>query len=138
MGKFAGIMAAVYCFLFFICISVFAQQEQMRAIAAAVKGEFKTMDADKNGNLSYEEMQSYQKDKFNQLDADKNGTLDMDELKADTTNTHRLADKNMDGNVTAQESDSQFRDYFQQMDKDKNGQVSEAEYTDYWKLIYKF
>jgi len=134
MNKFARVVAAVCCLLFFSGVSAFAQQEQIRA----VQNEFRAMDADKNGSLNYEEMQSYQKAKFNQLDADNNGTLDMNELRADATNTHRLADKNMDGNVTPKEADSQFRDYFQQMDKNNDGQVSEADYTDYWKLIYRF
>ncbi len=50
----------------------------------------------------------------------------------------RSADSDHDSKVTHRESSLKFNEYFEQMDKDQDGKISEAEYTDYWKLIYKF
>ncbi len=51
---------------------------------------------------------------------------------------HSPADQNNDDKITQEESSSQFKEYFKQMDTNQDGKISEAEYTDYWKLIYNF
>jgi len=142
----------VFCFLLTGVGAVFAQDEAVpetqtgqavsnfgREISQnAACAEFSKIDQDRNGFISTDEMQAYQKDKFNELDKDKSGDLSAEELAVDRTKMHNSADKDSDGKVSQAESDSQFKEYFRQMDKDKDGQVSEAEYTDYWKLLYKF
>lgn len=114
--------------------NLFAQPPDTQVISS----EFKKMDINRDGFVASGEMQAYQGRVFEELDKDKSKDIDTEELKADQTDMHRLADKNQDDKITRDESISQFNEYFKQMDKDQDSKISEAEYTDYWKLIYKF
>jgi Ca2+-binding EF-hand superfamily protein len=114
--------------------NLFAQPQNM----SVVNPEFQKMDINQDGGVTSSEMQVYQAQTFKELDKDKSNALDSAELEADQTDMHKLADKNQDGKITLDESRSQFNEYFKQMDKNQDGRISEAEYTDYWKLIYKF
>ncbi len=126
----------IFCFIFlFITVNLFAQQPQDLAV---VVGEFKQIDADQDGYILPAEIQVYQAQAFKALDKDSNHEIDAQELESDTTGMHKLADTDQDGKVVHRESSLKFNEYFEQMDKDQDGKISEAEYTDYWKLIYKF
>ncbi len=126
-------LMVLFCLLM-VSANLFAQSPDL----AALNEKFKLMDKDQNGIVSHREMQSYQAKTFRQLDKDKSDSIDVTELKTDDTGIYKLADANGDGKITRDESKTQFNEYFNQMDKDQDNQVSEAEYTDYWKLIYKF
>jgi len=100
--------------------------------------EFKQIDSNQDGYIVPLEMQTYQAQAFKNLDEDSNFEIGPQELESDTTGMHKLADTDQDGKVTHRESSLKFNEYFEQMDKNQDGKISEAEYTDYWKLIYKF
>ena len=114
--------------------NLFAQQQDIQVISS----EFKKMDTNQDNFVTASEMQVYQAQTFQELDKDKSKDIDSGELVADQTDMHKLADINQDGKVTQDESVSQFNEYFKQMDKDQDDKISEAEYSDYWKLIYNF
>jgi len=116
--------------------NLFAQSQ----IMPATKSEFSKMDTNQDGFVTLNEMQAYQAQTFKDLDKNNSHDLDAQELKADQTDMHKLTAKTIasKGKITQEESVSQFSEYFKQMDKNQDGKISEAEYTDYWKLIYKF
>jgi Ca2+-binding EF-hand superfamily protein len=132
MLNLAGIM--VLFTVLFSSSDLFAQPQDVQVVVS----EFKQIDANQDGFIVPEEMQAYQAQAFKKLDKDGNYDLDSKELESDATGMHKLADSDQDGKITHRESSLKFNEYFEQMDKNQDGKISEAEYTDYWKLIYKF
>ena len=132
MLKLSAIM--VLFMVLFSGTALLAQPQDLQVVSA----EFTKIDANQDGAVIPAEMQAYQAMSFKGLDKDSNHELDPAELEADSTGMHQAADTDQDGRVTHRESALKFNEYFEQMDKDQDGKVSEAEYTDYWKLIYKF
>jgi Ca2+-binding EF-hand superfamily protein len=128
----SGIM--VVLMVLFSGTDLFAQPQDVQLTVS----EFKKIDSNQDGFIVPEEMQTYQAQAFKDLDKDVNYEIDSREFESDTTGMHKLADSDQDGKVTYRESSLKFNEYFEQMDKNQDGKVSEAEYTDYWKLIYKF
>jgi len=114
--------------------NLFAQPQDIQTINL----EFQKIDINHDSFIASSEMQAYQAQTFQELDKDKSKEIDSEELEADQTNMYKQADKNQDGKITQDESLWQFNEYFRKMDKNQDGKISEAEYTDYWKLIYKF
>lgn len=126
-------LAACFVFLCFAA-TLFAQPQDVTITVA----EFKEIDSNHDGFIVPGEMQVYQAQTFKDLDKDANYEIDAQELTADAVGMQRSADSDNDSKVTHRESSLKFNEYFEQMDKDQDGKISEAEYTDYWKLIYKF
>jgi len=134
MLNLSKITALFFCIVLFSCANLFAQNPDLDA----VKPEFAKMDTDKDGFVSFSEMQAYQAQRFQELDQDKSGSVDSEELVVDKTKMFQKADADKDAKIIPAESSSQFTEYFNQMDKDNDNKISEQEYTDYWKGIYYF
>jgi Ca2+-binding EF-hand superfamily protein len=132
MLNLSGIM--VLFMVLFSSSDLFAQPQDVQVVVS----EFKQIDSNQDGFIVPQEMQVYQAQAFKELDKDGNYDIDSKELESDTIGMHKLADSDQDGKVTHRESSLKFNEYFEQMDKNQDGKISEAEYTDYWKLIYKF
>jgi Ca2+-binding EF-hand superfamily protein len=133
MNKTLSILCCVMLLTHF-CVFAANSDIQMQE----VKSGFQLIDADKNGFITPNEMQAYQEKNFNELDKDRNGVIDRNELTADKSKELNKADQNNDQKITGAESASQFKQYFNQLDANKDGKISEDEYTDYWKLRWKF
>ncbi len=124
----------------FFCVAVFC------AGGAFAQGEdsdlagqkFQAIDANSDGFITPEEMQTYQTNLFDKLDKNKDDELDQEELKADTAQSFKDADRNSDTKINRQEAFSQFNDYFNKMDSNKDNNVSEAEFREYWPVQIKF
>lgn len=114
---------------------------------ASMDGEFRKMDADKNGQLTKTEIEQFQKQQaladaearnkalFKQLDANKNGSLSPAEFAKlvappQTANAQPLLAR-MDGNRDSQISLVEYRATtlanFDRLDSDKDGVVTSAE-----------
>ena len=128
----AGIIC--FCIVVFCALNVFADQIDEQEMQA----EFQRIDADNDGSITPEEMQTYQVKRFKELDKDKNGALDTEELKADKTGMLKNVDKNKDGEVSQQESTLQFKEYFNGMDSNKDSFVSEKEFRNYNPVVIRF
>lgn len=135
MPNLSKVVILFFCIILFSGVSAYAGQADMLQV---IKPEFQKMDTDKDGFVTSKEIQAYEAGKFEKLDKDENGVIDTDELAADNTKMFQNADKDKDSKITKDESASQFSEYFKEMDKNKDDKISEAEYTDYWKLIYYF
>lgn len=134
-GGLMKFLKLVSCFMFLGCAAtLFAQPQEVKITVA----EFKEIDSNHDGFIVPGEMQIYQAQTFKDLDKDGNHEIDAQELTVDAAGMQRSADSDNDGKVTHRESSLKFNEYFEQMDKNQDGKISEAEYTDYWKLIYKF
>ena len=114
---------------------------------AGMDGEFRKMDADKNGQLTKPEIEQFQtqqaaaqsrarnKELFEQLDKDKNGQLSQSEFAkiatpAPVANAQPMISR-MDGNRDSQISGAEYRAStlanFDRVDSDKNGIVTADE-----------
>lgn len=114
---------------------------------AGMDGEFRKMDADKNGQLTKAEIEQFQtqqlaaqsrarnKDLFGQLDTDRNGQLSQSEFAKIATpppvaNAQPMIAR-MDGNRDSQISGAEYRTAtlanFDRIDSDKNGIVTADE-----------
>jgi len=114
---------------------------------AGMDGEFRKMDADKNGQLTKPEIEQFQtqqlaaqararnKALFTQLDKDKNGQLSQAEFArvatpAPVANAQPMISR-MDGNRDSQISSGEYRTAtlanFDRVDSDKNGVVTAEE-----------
>jgi Ca2+-binding EF-hand superfamily protein len=125
-----------FCLGLVFAIHAFAQPADKQELTQ----EFFNMDANKDGVISPEEIEAYSDRAFSEMDKDTNEYLDTNELVVDSEPGMVLkqADKDQNGLVTRQEAKAQFKEYFQAMDTNKDNQVSEVEYTDYWKVQRKF
>ncbi|MCV6624062.1 MAG: hypothetical protein OIF51_20180 [Cellvibrionaceae bacterium] len=117
-------------------------------IKAAKSARFADIDANKDGQLSQDELSSYGEAKktemqgkmFARLDANSNGTVSVEEFlerrpeqqEQVAKNLFALADKNTDGQLTQVELVAMKSDRagvkFARMDLDGNGQISEEEF----------
>jgi len=114
---------------------------------AGMDGEFRKMDADKNGQLTKSEIEQFQtqqlaaqararnKSLFGQLDKDKNGQLSQSEFEkiatpAPVANAQPMIAR-MDGNRDSQISGAEYRTAtlanFDRVDSDRNGIVTAEE-----------
>jgi len=109
---------------------VFAQQLDSQLATE----KFQKIDTNKDGFVTSDEMQTYQKVKFDKLDTDKNEALDQEELKEDKEQTFEKANKDSDEKISRQEACDQFNDYFNSMDANKDRRVSEDEFEEYWPI----
>ncbi|HAV07821.1 MAG TPA: calcium-binding protein [Rhodobacteraceae bacterium] len=105
---------------------------------------FSSLDADKDGKITKEEMMAQHAARFTEMDADKNGTLSAEELaaahvaRAQTKAAEHAArmlekrDANKDGVLSADElspKEDRMAKMFARMDADSDGAVSEEELT---------
>lgn len=104
----------------------------------AAMEKFQEIDVNKDGFITSDEMQTYQKIKFDKLDTDKSETLDQKELREDKEQTFEKADKDTDAKISRQEAFAQFNDYFNKMDSNKDSKISENEFKEYWPMEVKF
>jgi Ca2+-binding EF-hand superfamily protein len=114
---------------------------------ATMDGEFRKMDADKNGQVTRVEVEAFDRGAavanararaqatFNQLDADRNGQLNQAEFNRIVTGTPAVdgrplinaLDTNKDGRISLIEHRAGKLNRFDQIDLDKDGVVSAAE-----------
>ena len=151
---FARLVFALICLPFVPAVAAPTSVEntgpvpvQRSQFIATMDAEFKVRDADKNGIVTKEEIEAYQRSLFaranqerraalfQQLDADKNGQLSKTEfgglnlptLPVDATPLLSTVDLDRNGRVTLVEYRTGKLRNFDRMDADKDGIVSVAE-----------
>ncbi|SFT77537.1 EF-hand domain-containing protein [Sedimentitalea nanhaiensis] len=119
----------------------------LTAFAAAAQGpgakpyhemSFQTLDADGNGEITREEMNTHHQARFSETDANGDGALSRAEMiEASVKRAGARADEmieqfdaNLDGLLTQDEMPKQRRSdkMFDRVDKDGNGSISQAEF----------
>ena len=122
-----------------------AQSVPRAKVVANAEAEFARVDANKDGQMSRTEIETYQRTSatarvtarnkalFAELDADKNGQLSAAEFaklssapKADATNVLRV-DTNKDGQLSLAEHRAAMLDTFNKIDANKDGLLTAAE-----------
>lgn len=101
-----------------------------------IKAEFRKIDVDKNGLLSFQNIQAYVDKRFTELDKDNNGVLDPQELRADKTKMFATLGINNDKKMTRQEAHAKFKEYFEKMDSNHDDSVSEDDFVRFWKAKF--
>jgi hypothetical protein len=103
---------------------------------ANLRANFERADADKSGDVSYEEFAALFGDRFKKADADANGELTVEEIAAaiERMRAEQMAmrvmerlDANSDGKLTTAEIESQQKKLFALGDRNDDGKIAEGE-----------
>lgn len=123
-----------------LSIAIVAGFVLIAADASAQRGpDFGTLDANGDGSLTMEEMQSAGQARFEAADMDGNGALTVEELTANdaTQRAERILarfDDNKDGMLTIDEMGGarpeRAERMFERVDQDEDGVISEAEFAE--------
>ncbi len=112
-------------------------------VALAKPGGLKRMDADGDGNVTYEEFMSQARERFSKIDENDDGVVTKEEAQAafqknrgDRRKGQRgkrkgfsklFQDRNEDGVVTVEDLPERGARLFQRVDSDENGEISAEE-----------
>lgn len=117
-------------------ITALALCTSMAAFAGpGMKGPMHAVDADQNGEITKQEVESFQQQHFSKMDADGDGQVTSEEFQAakERMRQERMQkhferlDKDSNGSLNQEELQSKFQKYFEKCDKNSDDVLSKDE-----------